>query len=72
MSNCQISQLRELIFQLDELDCHIVDILTPTTTEQEIKKINLRHRIEKSKAKLTDAIEWIDVIKTAYIRGVQD
>ena len=71
-SNWQIAQFRELIFQLFNLDDHIASTLIPNTNEQKLEKLSLRHEINRTQAKLQDAADWIDAVKTAYIRGVQD
>lgn len=72
ITDCQVTELRELIYHLDELSDSVTSTLVPITTEQEIEKITLQNAIAKAISSTKDSIEWVDAIKNAYIQGLND
>lgn len=72
ITDCQVTELRELIYHLDELNDRVTSTLVPITTEQEIEKMTLQNAIAKATSSTKDSIEWVDAIKNAYIQGLND
>lgn len=72
ITDCQVNELQELIYHLDELNDRVTSKLAPITTEQEIEKMTLQNAIAKAVSSTKDSIEWVDAIKNAYIQGLND
>lgn len=72
ITDCQVAELQELIYHLDELNDRVTSTLVPSTTEQEIEKMTLQNAIAKAVSSTKDSIEWVDAIKNAYIQGLND
>lgn len=68
ITNNQIVEFQELIYHMDALNDRVSSKLIPITAENEIEKITLQNAIAKSQNQLLKHIEWLFIVKDAYIQ----
>ena len=71
-TNRHILTFNDVFWRLENLDLDIASKLKAQTTEQEAEKLSLRHKINRTKTAIRDAIDQFESIKNAYLHGLED
>ena len=71
-TNRHILTFNDAFWRLENLDLDIASKLKAQTTEQEAEKLNLRHKINRTKTAIRDAIDQFESVKSAYLKGLED
>lgn len=71
-TNRHILTFNDAFWRLENLDLDIASKLKAQTTEQEAEKLSLRHKINRTKTAIRDAIDQFESIKNAYLHGLED
>ena len=71
-TNRHILIFNDAFWHLEDLNLDIASGLKPLTAEQELEKMNLHHKISRTKTILRNAINQFESVKNAYLQGLQD
>ena len=71
-TNRHILTFNDAFWHLEDLNLDIASGLKPLTAEQKIEKMNLHHKISRTKTALRNAINQFESVKSAYLQGIRD
>lgn len=71
-TNRHILTFNDAFWHLESLDLDIASKLKPITAKQEVEKMNLRHKISRTKTALRDTINQFESVKSSYLQGIRD
>lgn len=71
-TNRHILTFNDAFWRLENLDLDIASKLKAQTNEQEAEKLSLRHKINRTKTAIRDAIDQFESVKSAYLQGLED